>query len=140
MWERDIFYFSCWQTFLMFCWFCSGLKEETEERVSKLLKEEIGKSLRDVFYLQEERVHLLNDFDLKFKTYLLDAPKFNLETLKSLCQTTSERMNDISRKILNVRDKFSSECFNVKCLYDLIDKLQEGEQKKFKLVWTQFFY
>lgn len=103
-------------------------------KTSALLRAQIQASLKQVFDAQEDRVRLLNDFDQQFKIYLLDAPEFNLETLKTLCKTTSERMNEISARIIRVRDEFSPDCFGVQRIYELVNRLQENEQAKFKLV------
>jgi hypothetical protein len=104
-----------------------------------LLKNEINQQLRDLFALQEERVFLLSDFETKFKEYLLDAPDFKFETLKHICKSVSDSMNDLSARILKIRQNFGADCFNVLKLFNLVNRLQEYEQEKFRLV-ANFFY
>lgn len=98
----------------------------------KPLRLEIETNLKEVLAAQEERTRVLNDFDARFKGYLAEAPEFDLESLKTLCHVTSTRMNEISTRILSVRDQF--ECFGLTRLSSLINDLQEAEQSKFKLV------
>lgn len=113
----------------------SSLKLKTKSTsTSKPLRVEIKENIRQVFNAQEDRVRLLNEFDAQFKTYLLDAPEFDLNSLKLLCKTTSEQMNEISMRILAIRNQFGAECFDLKSLYTLVDRLQDGEGRKFKLV------
>ena len=103
-----------------------------------LLKKELNEQLRQVFGLQQERVLLLNDFEIKFKEYLLDAPNFDFENLKKICKTTTDEMNRVSAEILAIKRNFSSDCFNIATLYNLVDRLQDYEATKFKL--TLSFY
>jgi hypothetical protein len=95
--------------------------------------------LKQVLTLQEQRVLLLAEFEIKFKEYLLDAPNFNHEKLKALCKRVSEDMNEVSSRILAVKRTFSTECFNLPVLYGLIERLQSLEQHKFKLVQLFIF-
>ncbi len=84
--------------------------------------------------MQEERVHVWNDFDTSFKEYLLDAPNFNLKNLQVLCKRISETLNAISIKILAIKNNFSENVYNRKNIYDLIENLQANERIKFELV------
>lgn len=98
-------------------------------------KEELAREqLKRLFALQEQRVHALGEFDIKFREYLLDAPEFDINKLKLMCKETSDEMNEISSAVLAIRQMFSSECFNSPLVYSLIDRLQTYEQTKFKLV------
>ena len=99
---------------------------------AKPLRLEIETNLKEVLAAQEERTRVLNDFDARFKGYLAEAPEFDLASLKTLCHVTSTRMNEISTRILSVREQF--ECFGLTRLSSLINSLQEAEQIKFKLV------
>ena len=103
-----------------------------------MLKEELSKQISEVFKLQEERVHIWNDFDTSFKEYLLDAPNFNLKSLQMLCKRVSEALNEISMKILAIKNNFSENVYNRKNVYDLIENLQTNERIKFELVGTLF--
>ena len=104
-----------------------------------LFKQEINQQIKEIFELQEKRVHTLNEFDIKYKEYLLDAPKFQLDKLKLLCKTTSDEMNLISSQILKIKSNFSSQVFDMKNLFNLVEKLQSNEQIKFQDV-NVFFY
>ena len=99
-----------------------------------MLKEEVSKQISEVFKLQEERVHIWNDFDTSFKEYLLDAPNFNFKTLQVLCKRISEALNEISMKILTIKNNFSENVYNRKNVYELIESLQTNERVKFELV------
>jgi hypothetical protein len=99
-----------------------------------LLKTEVSNQLKQLFAFQEQRVLLLNEFEIKFKEYLLDAPDFKHAKLAAICKQVSEDMNDVLMRILAIKKTFSPECFNMSGLYGLIEQLQTHEQNKFKLV------
>ena len=99
-----------------------------------MLKTELNKQLKEIFDLQEERVHISNTFETMFREYLLDAPKFDLKKLKLICKSISDEMNIISAKMIAIKNTFSNQVFNIKRLYDLVEKLQTCEETKFKLV------
>ncbi len=101
---------------------------------NNLFKEELKNNIKQVFELQEQRVYVWNEFDIRFKEYTLDAPNFRLRRLQLICKETSDQLNSISKQIIAIRDSFSSEVYNVKRLYNLVADLQESEQVKFKLV------
>lgn len=101
---------------------------------AKPLDAQVKANIRAILDAQEDRVRLLHAFDTQFKTYLLDAPEFDFNALKTLCKSTSDRMNEISTRILAIRNQFAPDCFDLTRLYSLVDRLQDGEQKKFKLV------
>ena len=106
-----------------------------------LLKDELCKQVQQILKLQEERVHVWSDFDVKFKEYTLDAPHFELCKLQSICRLISEHLNLISMQIIAIKNQFSNDVFDVKNLYDLVEKLQANEQIKFQLVkYMNFFY
>ena len=106
--------------------------DEKTKTNSLLLKQEINKQIKEIFDLQEKRVYLLNEFDIKFKEYLLDAPKFQLDKLKLLCKTITDEMNLISSQILTIKSNFSNQVFDLKNLFNLVEKLQSNEQIKFQ--------
>ncbi len=108
------------------------IKISTSEK--SLFKAELRQLIKQVFELQEQRVHVWNEFDLKFKEYTLDAPNFRLKRLQLICKEISDQLNSISMQIIDIREKFSSEVFNVKKLYNLVADLQASEQIKFQLV------
>lgn len=121
------------------------LKGMTEIKIStsekSLFKTELRQLIKQVFELQEQRVHVWNEFDLKFKEYTLDAPNFRLKRLQLICKEISDQLNSISMQIIDIREKFSSEVFNVKKLYNLVADLQASEQIKFQLVtWVILTY
>ena len=104
------------------------------------LKEEdnFKELVNSLFSLQEERVFIYNEFDIKFKEYLLDAPKFNHERLKLICKSVSEQLNEVNAKILKLKDRATAvagggvkEC---RLIVKQIEKLQANEETKFKLV------
>jgi hypothetical protein len=99
-----------------------------------LLKLELNKQLKEIFDLQEERVHVSNKFETSFREYLLDAPNFDLKKLQLICKTISEEMNVISSKIISIKNCFSPQVYNIKRLYELVELLQTHEENKFKLV------
>jgi hypothetical protein len=99
-----------------------------------LLKTELKNQLKQLFELQEERVLIWSEFDVKFKEYCLSAPQFDLNKLKLICKEISEKMNSISIRIVKIKNMFSSEVFNLENIYQLIDRLQATEQIKFKTV------
>ncbi len=99
-----------------------------------MLKAEINSQLKQLFSLQEQRVLLLNEFEVKFKEYLLDAPDFKHAKLAAICKQVSDDMNDVSMKILSIKRTFGPECFNLVNLFGLVEQLQSFEQNKFKLV------
>ena len=103
-----------------------------------MLKQEINKQIKEIFDLQEQRVYLSNEFETSFKEYLLDAPNFDMNKLKQLCKDTSDKMNSISQKIIIIKNNFSSQVYDVKILYDLVEYLQSNEQTKFQLVKKTF--
>ena len=105
-----------------------------------LLKDELRKQVQQILKLQEERVHVWNEFDVKFKEYILDAPHFELKKLQSICRLISEQLNLISMQIIAIKNQFSNDVFDVKNLYDLVEKLQSNEQIKFQLVKFFFFF
>ena len=94
----------------------------------------MSKQLKEIFELQEERVHISNKFETSFREYLLDAPNFDLKKLQLICKTISDEMNVISAKIISIKNNFSNRVFNIKRLYDLVESLQLNEEAKFKLV------
>ena len=100
----------------------------------KLLRAEISSQLKQLLSLQEQRVRILNEFEINFKEYLLDAPDFDHAKLKLICKRVSEDLNEVSRRVLAIKRLFSVDCFDVANLYGLVDKLQSQEQLKFKLV------
>lgn len=100
----------------------------------ELLKEEVKKNLREVFDLQEQRVHIWNEFDLRFKEYTLDAPNFELRKLQLICKEIGEQLNSVSAQIIQIRERFSSDVYNVRSVHDLVERLQSNEQMKFQLV------
>lgn len=99
-----------------------------------LLTDEIRKHLKQVFNLQEKRVRIYDDFDVRFKEYLLDAPDFNSARLESICRETAEEMNSISREIILIKSNFSPQVYNMPIVFNLVEKLQHFEQQKFKNV------
>lgn len=99
-----------------------------------LLTGEIRKDLIQVFYLQEKRVRVYDDFDVKFKEFLLDAPDFNPTKLELICKETGNEMNCISREIIQIKLNFSPQVYNVPFLFNLVERLQDLEQLKFKTV------
>jgi hypothetical protein len=99
-----------------------------------LLKTELKNQLKQLFELQEERVLIWSEFDVKFKEYCLSAPQFDLNKLKLICKEISEKMNSISIRIVKIKNMFSSEVFNLENIYQLIDRLQATEQIKLKTV------
>lgn len=105
-----------------------------------MLNEELKKNLKEIFSLQERRVHLSNEFETQFKEYLLDAPNFNLNKLKLICGQTSDQMNLISKRILEIKSDFSEQVFNAPGLFKLVERLQQNEQIKFKLVKKKFCF
>ena len=105
-----------------------------------MLKQELNKQLKEIFELQEERVHVSNKFETNFREYLLDAPNFDLKKLQLICKSISDEMNGISAKIILIKNHFSPHVYNVKRLYDLVEALQAHEETKFKLVKLCCFY
>jgi len=105
-----------------------------------LLKLELNKQLKEIFELQEERVHVSNKFETSFREYLLDAPNFDLKKLQLICKTISEEMNVISSKIISIKNCFSPQVYNIKRLYELVELLQTHEETKFKLVRVGNFF
>lgn len=101
---------------------------------NNLLTDEISKELKQVFSLQEDRVRIYDDFDIKFKEYLLDAPDFNSTKLEVICKETADKMNSISQGIIKIKLKFSFQVYDVPDLFHLVDKLQGLEEEKFKIV------
>lgn len=112
---------------------------EIKNSDTDLLKIELKKNLKEIFDLQEQRVHLSNEFETRFKEYLLDAPHFDLNKLKDLCKEISERMNSISKQVLEIKLKFSPQVYNSNVLFKLVERLQNHEQIKFKLVFNCLF-
>lgn len=106
---------------------------------SSLFKAEQSKLIKEIFELQEQRVHIWNEFDLKFKEYTLDAPNFRLKRLQLICKEISDQLNSISTQMIAIREKFSKEVFNVHRLHELVERLQEHEQIKFQLVILKNF-
>lgn len=109
--------------------------------VSLKLREEDEANLRELvsslFALQEERVFIYNEFDIKFKEYLLDAPKFNHVRLKLICKTISDQLNEVNAKILKLKERAAAGQAEVKecrLVAKQIEKLQANEEAKFKLV------
>lgn len=99
-----------------------------------MLTGEIRQELKQVFNFQEDRVRIYDDFDIKFKEYLLDAPDFNLTILETICKETADRMNSISQRIIEIKLKFSPQVYDVPLLFELVKKLQSLEKEKFKTV------
>ena len=91
-------------------------------------------SIKSIFDFQEQRVHVWNEFDLLFKEYTLDAPYFDLKKLQLICKDIGDELNSISSKIILIKEAFSQNRAITKDLHKLIEKLQENEQIKFKLV------
>ena len=103
-----------------------------------LLKTELKNQLAQTFELQQERVLVWSEFDVRFKEYCLGAPQFDLNKLKLICKEISDKMNSISIRIIKIKNMFSSEVFDVKNVYQLIDRLQTSEQIKFQTVYCFF--
>lgn len=99
-----------------------------------LLKTELKNQLKQLFELQEERVLIWSEFDVKFKEYCLSAPQFDLNKLKLICKEISEKMNSISIRVVKIKNMFSSEVFNLENIYQLIARLQATEKIKLKTV------
>ena len=112
---------------------------ESEPKGS-LLKNEQKNLLTKVFELQEERVHIWCDFDTRFKEYCLSAPEFDLKKLQLICKQISDKLNSVSSRILEIKNMFSSEVFNLKSIYDLIERLQANEQIKFETVLIELIF
>jgi hypothetical protein len=75
---------------------------------------------------------LANEFETKFKEYLLDAPNFDLNKLQLMCKDVSNEMNIISKNILTIKnDELMKDDKNI---IGLIERLQSGEESKLKLV------
>lgn len=110
--------------------------ELSEPATSKgaLLKSELRTHLKKLFDLQEERVHVWCDFDTRFKEYCLSAPQFDLKKLQLICKQISEKMNSISSRILEIKNMFSPEVYNIRSVYELVERLQTNEQLKFQTV------
>lgn len=106
----------------------------TMDTTGALFKEEVKKNLKEVFDLQEQRVHIWNEFDLRFKEYTLDAPNFELRKLQLICKEIGEQLNAVSAQIIQIREKFSNDVYNVRSVHDLLERLQSNEQMKFQLV------
>ena len=116
------------------------ISNENRQPDSYLLKNEINQQLKHLLMLQEQRVLVLNEFELKFKEYLLDAPDFNFTILKTICKSASHELNSISTRIIEIKKYFDEDCFNIIAILNLIERLQEHEKNKFQLVFYIIFY
>ncbi|CAF0930855.1 unnamed protein product [Brachionus calyciflorus] len=99
---------------------------------NSLLNEAIHKDIKRIFELHEKRVFVYNEFEIRFKEYLLDAPSFNSDKLQSICKEIGDQMNIISQEILGIKSNFSPQVYNQKKLFNLVEKIQDLEQNKFK--------
>lgn len=106
-----------------------------EQPSGSLLKAELRNHVAKIFTLQEERVHVWSEFDIKFKEYCLTAPQFDLKKLQLICKQISDKMNSISTRVIEIKNMFSSDVFDAKQVYALVDRLQLNEQFKFQTVY-----
>lgn len=106
-----------------------------EQPSGSLLKAELRNHVAKIFALQEERVHVWSEFDIKFKEYCLTAPQFDLKKLQLICKQISDKMNSISTRVIEIKNMFSSDVFDAKQVYALVDRLQLNEQFKFQTVY-----
>ncbi len=99
-----------------------------------LLKSELRSQITNLFQLQEERVHVWSEFDVKFKEYCLTAPQFDLKKLQLICKQISDKMNAISLQVITIKNIFSGDVLDVKRVYGLVERLQLNEKAKFETV------
>ena len=114
----------------------SSTKEEEKQqpKTGHLLKSELQAQIIRIFQLQEDRVHVWSEFDVKFKAYCLTAPQFDLKKLQLICKQISDKMNAISLQVIAVKTIFSSEVLDAKRAYELVERLQLNEKAKFETV------
>jgi hypothetical protein len=107
--------------------------------------------MKTLFLLQEERVLVYKEFSSYFKEYLIDinikkensatvSENLNFIQFRFICKQISEKFNKISLQILEIKKNLSD---NRKNLINLIQKLQDYEENKFKLVSihsTTYYY
>ena len=96
-------------------------------------------AIRRLFELQQQRVLTFNEFEIKFKEYLLDAPKFQLERLKLICKQIGDAFNEINRQIIEqvlnyLKETTAAAANDNASLIKLVESIQENEEVKFKLV------
>lgn len=113
---------------------CSQNNDEKFTNLHISTGENYKDSIKSIFDLQEKRVHVWNEFDLKFKEYTLDAPDFELKKLQLICKEISDQLNAISTEIIALKETFSQDHSITKAIFKLVEKLQENEQVKFQLV------
>ena len=101
--------------------------------------------INKLFSLQEERVIVYKEFLRSFKEYLSEIrldhnvnndENINFIQFRFICKLISEKFNIISNQILEIKNKLS----NDSNLFKLVEKLQQFEEKKFKLVSLNSIY
>lgn len=85
----------------------------------------LGKS---VLSLQEERVRQYAALAEAHKAYLASGPSYDLETFKGKVKESTTNFQDISRKIIDVKQAVESD----KDLSNLVEKLQSLEESKLR--------
>ncbi len=113
-----------------------SMSSSTKEQptTGHLLKSELRSQITNLFQLQEERVHVWSEFDVKFKEYCLTAPQFDLKKLQLICKQISDKMNAISLQVITIKNIFSGDVLDVKRVYGLVERLQLNEKTKFETV------
>ena len=113
-------------------------------------------AVKTIFSLQEERVQIYKEFSNLFKEYLNEIKKsdnsgandgdndlylfedggfvaenINFIQFRFMCKQITEKFNKISAQILDIKKLLADN----RALFKLIEKLQEYEENKFKLVY-----
>lgn len=104
-----------------------------------------------IFSLQEERVLIYKEFSNSFKDYVNDIRKnddsasasnlvssenVNFIQFRFICKQITEKFNKISSQIIKIKELLVDH----KELLKLVEKLQEYEENKFKLVKNLFLF
>lgn len=92
-------------------------------------------SIKNLFNLQNERALVYEKFKNDFKNFLTNKSEEENEQsfgedVKIACKQFCDKLNEISLKIIEIKNKYDTRTV----VFKLIDSLQTHEQLKFQLV------
>lgn len=89
--------------------------------------------LKRFYLLQEERIQTYKLFEEGFQGYLKGKPNYNFPLYRQLVHEITETFRKISKDIISMKEEFAK-TYNLNLIAECLDKIQEHEKQKLKLV------
>jgi hypothetical protein len=115
------------------------IKQKQQQQQQQVVASSEIDSIKQLFNLQQERALVYEKFKHDFKHYLVKKSEENElsfgDEFKIACKQFCDKLNEISLKIIEIKNQFDAR----KLIFKLIDSLQAQEQLKFQMVKPIYF-